>query len=78
MRVPGLSLAVMKQGRVVAARAYGLANVETQTPARPGTAYKIGSLGKQFLAAGILLLAQEGKLAIDDPVRKYLGDAPES
>lgn len=77
-RVPSLSLAVMKQGKVLVSRGYGLANVETQTPASADTVYKIGSLGKQFVAAAVLVLVQEGKLTLADPVRKHIPDAPES
>ncbi|HYC89100.1 MAG TPA: serine hydrolase domain-containing protein [Thermoanaerobaculia bacterium] len=77
-RVPGLSVAVVKNGKAVAARGYGLANVETQTPARAETVYKIGSLSKPFLAAAVMLLAQDGKLQLDDSVRTFLPDAPES
>jgi D-alanyl-D-alanine carboxypeptidase len=77
-RIPGLSLAVMKQGKVLVSRGYGLANVETQTAATADTVYKIGSLGKPFVAAAVMVLVQDGKLALTDPVRKHIPDAPES
>src|SRR5262245_20706632 len=56
--IPSLSLAVVRDGRIVEARGYGVANLETNTPATPQTVYKIGSISKQFLAAGIMLLAK--------------------
>lgn len=76
--IPGLSLAVIKDGKIIKAEGYGLANVELNVPARADTVYKIGSVSKQFLAAGILLLAQEGKLSLDDPISKYLDETPET
>ena len=66
--IPGLSLAVVKDGKIIKAEGYGLANVELNVPARPETVYKIGSVSKQFIAAGILLLLQEGKLSLDDQI----------
>jgi CubicO group peptidase (beta-lactamase class C family) len=77
-RIPGLSLAVVKEGKVIKAEGYGLANVELNVPARPETAYKIASVSKQFLATGIMLLVQEGKISVDDKVGKYLDGTPES
>lgn len=77
-RVPGLSLAVMKNGKIVAARGYGLANVESSTPARANTVYRIGSTSKPFLAAGVMMLVDDGKLQLDDPVRQHIADAPAS
>ena len=74
--IPGLSLAVVKDGRIVKARGYGLANVETNTPATLATVYKIGSVSKQFLAAGIMLLYEQGKVGLDDKISKYLDGTP--
>jgi len=77
-RIPGLSLAVVKEGKVIKAEGYGLANVEQNIPARPETVYKIGSVSKQFIATGIMLLVQDGKISLDDKVGKYLDGTPES
>jgi D-alanyl-D-alanine carboxypeptidase len=77
-RIPGLSLAVVREGKVVKAEGYGLANVELNVPARPETVYKIASVSKQFLATGIMLLVQDGKISVDDKVGKYLDGTPES
>jgi len=71
-RIPGLSLAVLKNGEILKLEGYGLANVELQVPATPDTIYQSGSVGKQFTAAGILLLAEDGKIGLDDPVHKYV------
>jgi len=70
--IPGLSLAVVKDGSIVKSQAYGLANVELNVPAQPETVFKIGSVSKQFIATGIMLLAQDGKLSLDDKISKYL------
>ncbi len=77
-RIPGLSLAVVKEGKILKAEGYGLANVEHKIPARPDTVFKIGSVSKQFIATGIMLLVQEGKISLDDKVGKYLDGTPES
>ncbi len=77
-RIPGLSLAVVKEGRVIKTEGYGLANVEHNITARPDTVYKIGSVSKQFIGAGILLLVQDGKIGLDDKVSKYLDGTPET
>ena len=74
--IPGLSLAVIKDGRIVKAEGYGLANIKLNTPAAPDTVYKTASSGKHFIATGIMRLVQDGRLALDDPIRKYLKDAP--
>jgi D-alanyl-D-alanine carboxypeptidase len=76
--IPGLSLAVMKDGKIILAKGYGFANVETKTPATPETVYKIGSVSKQFIAAGVMLLVQDGKISLDDKASKYLEGTPDS
>src|SRR5262249_47949636 len=64
--VPGLSLAVIKDGKIIKVEGYGLANVELNVSARPETVYKIGSVSKQFIATGIMLLMHEGRINLDD------------
>jgi CubicO group peptidase (beta-lactamase class C family) len=76
--IPGLSVGVMRDGRLIKARGYGFANLELSVPATSDTVYAIGSVSKEFIAAGILLLAQDGRLSVDDKVSKYLTDAPAS
>ncbi len=73
---PGCSAAVGEDGRVVWAEGFGLANVETGAPITPETVFDIASTSKQFTATAILLLAQEGKLDLDTPVRRYLPQLP--
>jgi D-alanyl-D-alanine carboxypeptidase len=74
--IPGLVLAVVKDGKPVKVHGYGLANLELATPATPKSVFRIGSLSKQFLAAAIMLLANDGRLALDDKAARYLDDAP--
>ena len=76
--IPGLSMAVIKDGKIIKAEGYGLANVELNVPAKPETVYKIGSVSKQFLATAIMLLIQEGKLTLDDRISKFLEGTPET
>jgi CubicO group peptidase (beta-lactamase class C family) len=77
-KVPGLTLAVVRDGKVLKAKGYGLANVEHQVPAKRETVYQSGSLGKQFTATAVMLLVEEGKVELDDPVSKYLPGTPDS
>ncbi|MGD9720635.1 MAG: serine hydrolase domain-containing protein [Pirellulales bacterium] len=76
--VPGMSLAVVKDGQLVKSAGYGLANVELNVPAQPESVFKIGSVSKQFLATGIMLLVQDGKLAVDDKITSFLDAPPET
>jgi CubicO group peptidase (beta-lactamase class C family) len=75
-RIPGLSLLVSKGGQIVRAEGFGLANVELQVPVRPETVFQSGSVGKQFTATAVMMLVEEGKVALDDPLTKYFPDAP--
>ena len=74
--VPGASLLVVQNGKAVVKRSYGLADVEAHVKATPETNYRLASVTKQFTAASILLLAQDGKLSLDDPVKKWLPSLP--
>jgi len=76
--IPGAALAIIRGGRTVKTAAYGSANLEWQTPATPETVFEIGSITKQFTAAAILLLAQQGKLAVDDKISRHLDGTPPS
>jgi D-alanyl-D-alanine carboxypeptidase len=69
--VPGASIAIVKDGKLAYVRAYGLAKVESKTPATPQMRYSIGSISKQFTAAAIMMLAEEGKLSLDDKVARF-------
>jgi D-alanyl-D-alanine carboxypeptidase len=74
----GLQVAVIRDGREVISKGYGLANVEQNTRVTPETGFRVGSVSKQITAAAILLLAEDGKLSIDDPVAKVFPDFPRS
>ncbi len=73
---PGFALAVVRDGKLVYVKGFGLADVERSVPVEPQTRFAIGSLTKGFTAASILLLAQRGKLGLDDPLEKYLPSFP--
>jgi CubicO group peptidase (beta-lactamase class C family) len=75
-RIPGVALTIIQDGQTIKTACYGLANIELQVPVKPETVFEIGSITKQFTAAGILILAQEGKLSVDDKISKYLNDTP--
>jgi len=69
--VPSASIAVVKDGRIAYIRTYGEARFDPPTPVRPEMRYAIGSISKQFTAVGLLLLQEQGKLSLDDPVGKF-------
>ena len=74
--IPGIALLVMRNGRVERIGTYGLANVEHDVPVKRQTMFQSGSLGKQFTAAAVLLLAERGLLSLDDRIDKYLPPGP--
>jgi CubicO group peptidase (beta-lactamase class C family) len=74
---PGCAVGVGVNGKAVLERAYGMADLEHDVPNAPDTIFEAGSVSKQFTAAAVLLLARDGKLSIDDPVRKYVPELPD-
>jgi D-alanyl-D-alanine carboxypeptidase len=76
--IPGLSLAVVKDGRIIKAKGYGLANLELKVQAKKDTVYEIGSVTKQFTATAIMMLVEEGKVALDDKITKHLSSLPDA
>lgn len=76
-RAPGLALAILRGGKVVHRRTIGLANLEHGVPIGPDTAFRIGSVSKQFAVAVALMLAREGRLDIEAPIHDYLPEAPD-
>jgi CubicO group peptidase (beta-lactamase class C family) len=76
--IPGLALAVTRNGAVVKAAGYGLANVENDVPVAPQTVFQIQSVTKQFVATAIMMLVEEGKVALDAKVSTYLDGTPET
>ena len=71
---PSASIAVIKDGKIAYRHAYGMARVKPTAPASSVMRYRIGSISKQFVAAGILLLAEDQKLSLDDKVERWLPD----
>lgn len=77
-KIPGVSVAVLRDGKVSMLQSYGLANVELNVPVKPETIFQSGSIGKQFTAAAVMLLVQDGKLSLEDKITKYLVNTPQS
>lgn len=73
---PGAALAVIKDGQIVYKRGYGMANLEHNIPITPDTVFRIGSTSKQFTAACIALLSLQGKLSLDNDIRKHIPEMP--
>lgn len=73
---PGCALAVVRNGSVDYAKGYGTANLELKVPITPETVFDIGSVSKQFTAMSIILLAEDGKLSLDDEIHKYIPELP--
>jgi len=76
--IPGLSLAVARGGRLIREEVFGVANRESGDSVRVSTVFQLGSVGKQFTAAAIMLLAEDGRIRLDDSVRAYIHGAPAS
>jgi CubicO group peptidase (beta-lactamase class C family) len=77
-KIPGLALVVVRDSKIERAQGYGFSNVELQVPVRPETIFQSGSMGKQFTAMAVMLLMEQGKLSLDDPLTKFFPDAPSS
>jgi D-alanyl-D-alanine carboxypeptidase len=76
-QIPGVALAVIRDGKTIKAQGYGVASLELREPVTPETVFEIGSLTKQFTAACVMLLVEQGKVGLDDSIGKYL-EVPES
>jgi CubicO group peptidase (beta-lactamase class C family) len=74
---PGCAVGVYQNGQVAYSRAYGMANLDHDVALTPGSVFHVASVSKQFTAAAILLLAQDGKLSVDDDIRKYVPELPD-
>lgn len=77
-KIPGVAVAVIRNGKVIKEKGYGLANVELNVPVTSETAFKIGSISKPIIAIGVMKLVEEGKIGLDDPVGKYFPEAPDT
>jgi CubicO group peptidase (beta-lactamase class C family) len=74
--IPGVALAVVRNGKIVKAAGYGMANVELSVPTKPESIFQTGSVGKQFTATAVMMLVEEGKVGLDDKISKYFPDSP--
>ncbi|MBZ5539139.1 MAG: serine hydrolase [Acidobacteriia bacterium] len=74
---PGCALGVYREGKMIYARGYGLADLEQSVPITPQSVFDIGSTSKQFTVTSVLLLEKQGKLSVNDDVRKYIPELPE-
>jgi CubicO group peptidase (beta-lactamase class C family) len=74
---PGCALGIYENGQIVYKRGYGMANLNDDVPITPATVFHVASMSKQFTAAAILLLAQQGRLSLDDDVHKYIPELPD-
>ncbi len=77
-RIPGVELGVYRDGKLTKAQGYGVANVEWNAAVTPDTIFQSGSVGKQFTATAVMMLVEEAKVGLDDPIKKYFPDAPET
>ena len=73
---PGAAVAIYRDGQIILSKGYGIANMDHDIPITPKTIFDIGSVSKQFTAACIFLLEQQGKLSIDDPVQRWVPEIP--
>lgn len=76
--IPGLSLAVVRDGKLILAKGYGMANLELSVPAAEKTVYHLASITKTFTAIATMMLVEEGKISLEDPISKHLSDLPEA
>ena len=77
-RIPGLALAVIRDGRPVKVATYGVANIELQVPVTPKTVFRLASLSKQIIATGVMLLVADGKLTVAGPICQFLPQCPQA
>lgn len=76
--IPGAAVAVIKNGKIIKTKGYGVASVEFNVPVTTETVFEIGSVSKQITAAGIILLMEDGKVNLDEKISKYLPNTPDS
>ncbi|MEJ7694164.1 serine hydrolase domain-containing protein [Daejeonella sp.] len=76
LHIPGASIVVTRQGKIIKSGGYGMSNLELDVPASTKTVYEIGSMTKQFTSMGIMMLVEEGKLSLDDKITQLFPAAP--
>ncbi len=74
--IPGVALLVSHAGHPVLTKGYGMANLELEVPVKPETIFQSGSVGKQFTATAVMMLVEDGKIGLEDPLTKFFPDAP--
>lgn len=75
-KIPGLAFAIVDNGKIVTERAYGLANLETDTPVSTNSVFEIGSVTKPFTATAVMMLVEDGKIQLDDQIIEFIENAP--
>jgi CubicO group peptidase (beta-lactamase class C family) len=75
-QIPGVSIAICRNGKIIKAAGYGLANVELDVPVTPETIFQTGSVGKQFTSMAVMILVEEGKIGLDQKIVKYIPQSP--
>lgn len=76
--IPGVAIAIVAQGKIIFEKAYGIANLETDTPVKTNSVFELASLTKPFTATAIMLLVQERKIQLDDVISTYIDNTPEA
>jgi CubicO group peptidase (beta-lactamase class C family) len=76
--IPGLSMAIVRDGKIILAKGYGMANLELSVPATEKTVYHIASITKTFTAMATMMLVEEGKISLEEPISKFFSDLPEA
>jgi CubicO group peptidase (beta-lactamase class C family) len=76
-QIPGLALVVIRDGEVIKMKGYGFANLEHDVPVTPDTVFELASVTKQFTAAAVMVLVEESKIRVEDPIGRYLPNSPE-
>lgn len=76
MNIPGLQVAIVKNGKLEKSSSYGLANIEHQVPTNSKTTFSINSMTKAFVGVAIMQLQEQGKLKVDDQISQYISDIP--
>lgn len=76
--IPGLSIAVVRDGKIAMTNGYGFANLESMRRASPESIYQLASVSKQFTATAVMKLVESGKVSLDEPIHTYLKDTPEA
>src|SRR5215212_8069804 len=76
-KIPGMAVAVIRDGRPLVVKGYGFANLELKVPVTTETIFQSGSMGKQFTSTAVMLLVEEGKIGLDEKLSKYIGEVPD-